>query len=435
MGRQMALQRLLRRAHAGKGGAVERGLVGRLQERRERGVTLVTVHVTGRDRCPGRPTRGHATPTRQGAFVVPERGKPTHAPGFQNAKFSATGRFDEGLGHRTTLTDGTVEGTGEQPAQGRNGGISRPARDERMQGVPGLRGQQHRGADATVRIGHAPSMAEELWISACVANQASQDGRVGARQAPKGLRPLGRRGLEWLTPVWSVAKEPGSVKERHVESVSGQGVVSEDRYTWAMLIRPLAIALLAASSLVVLPWSPSQPAVAAVPGEQWKLDVRPKGLRLWVDPQDGKGYWYFVYDVVNQTKQSLLWSPKIQLLDGEGRLMRGGNDVPPQVRKAICASMAEEGVEDQFAVMDDLLPGEDNGRTGMVAWLAEGTDGTELTVFIAGASSETEQRVHPKTGEKVTLRENLQLDYAVPGDPKGRRTEPAIIKNREWVMR
>ncbi|MBM4111296.1 MAG: hypothetical protein FJ254_08090 [Phycisphaerae bacterium] len=202
-----------------------------------------------------------------------------------------------------------------------------------------------------------------------------------------------------------------------------------------MLIRRLAIALLAASSLVVVPWSASQPAVAAVLGEQWKLDVRPKGLRLWIDPQDGKGYWYFVYDVVNQTKHALLWSPKIQLLDGEGRLMRGGNDVPPQVRKAICASMSEEGVEDQFAVMDDLLPGEDNGRTGMVAWLADGTDGTELTVFIAGASSETEQRVHPKTGEKVTLRENLQLDYAVPGDPKGRRAEPAILKNRDWVMR
>jgi len=74
-----------------------------------------------------------------------------------------------------------VEGTGKQSAQGRNGGISRPARHKRMQGVPGLRGQQHRGADATVRIGYAPSMAEELWISACVANQASQDGRVGAR--------------------------------------------------------------------------------------------------------------------------------------------------------------------------------------------------------------------------------------------------------------
>ena len=264
-------------------------------------------------------------------------------------------------------------------------------------------------------------MLEEGWIGPGVSNQAAQDARIRAGQAPEGLGPLRDRGLERLTPVWGVAEEPGSVKERHGASVSACGGASEDLYTSAMLIRP--------------PWSASQPAVAAVLGEQWKLDVRPKGLRLWVDPQDGKGYWYFVYDVVNQTKQSLLWSPKIQLLDGEGRLMRGGNDVPPQVRKAICASMAEEGVEDQFAVMDDLLPGEDNGRTGMVAWLAEGTDGTELTVFIAGASSETEQKVHPKTGEKVTLRENLQLDYAVPGDPKGRRTEPAILKNREWVMR
>lgn len=211
-------------------------------------------------------------------------------------------------------------------------------------------------------------------------------------------------------------------------------LASTDRYTSGMLIRPLAIAL-AASTLLVLPMAAPRPAEAAVVGEQWKLDVRPKGLRLWVDPSDGKGYWYFVYDVVNQTKQTQLWSPKIQLLDGEGRLMRGGNDVPPQVRKSICAAMAEEGVEDQFAVMDDLLPGEDNGRTGMVAWLAEGTDGTELTVFIAGASSETEKKVHPKTGEKVTLRENLQLDYAVPGDPKGRRSEAAILKNREWVMR
>ena len=278
-------------------------------------------------------------------------------------------------------------------------------------------------------------MLKERGIGPCVPDQSAQDRRIGPGQAPQGLGPLGDRRPERLTPVGGVAKEPGSVEERHVESLSARGVASEDRYTWAMLIRPLAIALLAASSLLVLPGTLAPNATAAVLGEQWKLDVRPKGLRLWVDPQDGKGYWYFVYDVVNQTKQSLLWSPKIQLLDGEGRLMRGGNDVPPQVRKAMCASMAEEGVEDQFAVMDDLLPGEDNGRTGMVAWLAEGTDGTELTVFIAGASSETEQKVHPKTGEKVTLRENLQLDYAVPGDPKGRRAEPAILKNREWVMR
>ncbi|MEY2712559.1 MAG: hypothetical protein RL005_781, partial [Planctomycetota bacterium] len=124
-------------------------------------------------------------------------------------------------------------------------------------------------------------------------------------------------------------------------------LASTDRYTSGMLIRPLAIAL-AASTLLVLPMAAPRPAVAAVLGEQWKLDVRPKGLRLWVDPSDGKGYWYFVYDVVNQTKQTQLWSPKIQLLDGEGRLMRGGNDVPPQVRKSICAAMAEEGVEDQF---------------------------------------------------------------------------------------
>jgi len=304
-----------------------------------------------------------------------------------------------------------------------------------MQRVPGLGSQERRGNNAAVRVCDAPGVFEEGRVGPRVANQAAQDARVGASQAAERLGPLGDRRPKGLTPVWGVAKEPGSVKEGHAESLSERGGVSEGRYTWGMLIRPLAIALLSGSSLVALPWSAPQPAVAAVLGEQWKLDVRPKGLRLWVDPQDGKGYWYFVYDVVNQTKQSLLWSPKIQLLDGEGRLMRGGNDVPPQVRKAICASMAEEGVEDQFAVMDDLLPGEDNGRTGMVAWLADGTDGTELTVFIAGASSETEQKVHPKTGEKVTLRENLQLDYTVPGDPKGRRSEPAMLKNREWVMR
>lgn len=201
-----------------------------------------------------------------------------------------------------------------------------------------------------------------------------------------------------------------------------------------MLIRAFAI-VCACSLALPMGMGSIAPASAAARSEQWKFDVRPKGLRLWIDPADGKGYWYFVYDVVNQTRQTLLWAPKIQLLDGEGRLMRGGNDVPPAVRKSLCSALASEGAEDQFAVMDDLPPGEDNGRTGMVAWLAEGTDGTDLTVFIAGASSETEQRVHPKTGEKVTLRENLQLEYSVPGDPKGRRTEPAILKGRDWVMR
>ncbi len=203
------------------------------------------------------------------------------------------------------------------------------------------------------------------------------------------------------------------------------------------MIRRATFVFVAAMSLMCLaPWM-SAPAAAraAVITNQWKFDVRPQGLRLWVDAADGKSYWYFVYEVVNQTRETLLWAPKIQMLDGEGRLMRGGNDVPPQVRKAICDSMKDLGVEDQFAVMDDMQPGEDNGRTGVVAWLAEGTNGTDLSVFIAGASSQTEQRKHPKSGEPVVLRENLRLDYQVPGDPKGRASEPAILKSREWVMR
>lgn len=60
-----------------------------------------------------------------------------------------------------------------------------------MQRVACLRGQKRRGANGAIGVGNAPSVLKERLVSPGIANQATQDGRIGPREAPKGLGPLG----------------------------------------------------------------------------------------------------------------------------------------------------------------------------------------------------------------------------------------------------
>jgi len=82
-----------------------------------------------------------------------------------------------------------------------------------------------------------------------------------------------------------------------------------------------------------------------------------------------------------------------------------------------------------------VLPGKEHAKTGLIVFRADDITPTELTVMVQGLSRETEKKPNPKTGDMVTLRKTVKIDYLVPGDPKPRGTTTYSIVNREWIFR
>lgn len=165
------------------------------------------------------------------------------------------------------------------------------------------------------------------------------------------------------------------------------------------------------------------------------LDFTPSELRLWRDPESGKHFWYMTYDVVNNTGEDQRFAPRIELLIDDGRLVRQGEGVSSEITKALKEFLGNELLEDQFEILGTVLQGKEHAKSGLVVFVAEDLDPTELSVMVQGLSRETEKKPHPKTGEMVTLRKNARVDYLVPGDPKPSGTVTYPIVEQRWEFR
>ena len=67
-------------------------------------------------------------------------------------------------------------------------------------------------------------------------------------------------------------------------------------------------ALLSISTIAMTAFStPVSPAAVAA-GPDWEIDFTPGPLRLYVDPIDGRYYWYFTYTVTNLGERDLILS-------------------------------------------------------------------------------------------------------------------------------
>ena len=200
----------------------------------------------------------------------------------------------------------------------------------------------------------------------------------------------------------------------------------------------LSLSTIAAMPLVVLTVAaplPTGAAFAAASMDAKELDFTPSELRLWKDPETGNHFWYFTYEVVNNTGKDQRFAPRIELLVDDGRIVRQGDGVPTRVNRDLKEFLGDALLEDQFEILGMVLQGKTHAKSGLVVFRADDLDPTELTVMVQGLSKETEKRQNPKTGETVTLRKTVRIDYLVAGDPRpsGTQTFPAV--SRGWIFR
>jgi hypothetical protein len=179
----------------------------------------------------------------------------------------------------------------------------------------------------------------------------------------------------------------------------------------------LSLSTIAAMPLVVLTVAaplPTGAAFAAASMDAKELDFTPSELRLWKDPETGNHFWYFTYEVVNNTGKDQRFAPRIELLVDDGRIVRQGDGVPTRVNRDLKEFLGDALLEDQFEILGMVLQGKTHAKSGLVVFRADDLDPTELTVMVQGLSKETEKRQNPKTGETVTAKTILIATGARP---------------------
>lgn len=178
------------------------------------------------------------------------------------------------------------------------------------------------------------------------------------------------------------------------------------------------------------------------------LDFAPSDLRLWQDAETGTHYWYFTFEVVNNTGKDQRFAPRIELVSDEGAIVRQGVDVPSRVIKDLKSFIGDPLLEDQFEILGTVLQGKSNARSGLAVFRVpalsetdkgsafrvdskENLDHTELTVYVQGLSTETKKVADPKSGQSVTLRRTVRLDYLVPGNPIAKGNVSYPVERRD----
>jgi hypothetical protein len=218
------------------------------------------------------------------------------------------------------------------------------------------------------------------------------------------------------------------------------------------VIRPLACALslavLAVGVVAVQPaaartsvWAPpvvpdSKLIPKVRPATADDLEFRPGALTIVTDTESGGRYWVFTYIIANKTGKTQRFSPRFDILMGDGVILQAGKDVPVDAARRMQRAVTSAQALDQFQVMGDILDGESNAREGFVIWPAKG-DSKDMTLFVSGMSSAFDRRTDPATGKEVIVRRSWSRHYAVPGESDPRHgTEASFdpIKD-QWLMR
>jgi hypothetical protein len=166
------------------------------------------------------------------------------------------------------------------------------------------------------------------------------------------------------------------------------------------------------------------------------LDFRPGTLRLVTDAESGARFWVFTYTVANKTGKTQRFSPRFELLMGDGTILEAGRDVPVEAGRRVLRSVGSDQALDQFQIMGEILDGEANAREGVVVWPAKG-DSKEITMFVSGMSFAFDRVKDPATGKDAIIRRSWSRQYSVPGSPDPRVASEASfdpIKDA-WLMR
>ena len=166
------------------------------------------------------------------------------------------------------------------------------------------------------------------------------------------------------------------------------------------------------------------------------LDFRPGSLSLVTDAESGQRFWVFTYTIANNTGKTQRFSPRFELLMGDGVILTAGKDVPVDAARRVQRAAASAQAVDQFQIMGDVLDGEANAREGFVVWPATGDD-KQITLFVTGMSAAFDRRPDPATGKDVIVRRSWSRQYANPGISDPRLSQEASFDPLKdaWLMR
>ena len=166
------------------------------------------------------------------------------------------------------------------------------------------------------------------------------------------------------------------------------------------------------------------------------LDFRPGSMVVVTDPQSGGRFLVFTYVIANRTGKTQRFSPRLDLLMGDGVILEAGKGVPVGASRRLLAAAAAPDAVDQFQIMGDILDGEANARSGFAAWPLSG-DAKDFTLFVSGMSAAFDRVTDPATGKSGIVRRTWSRHYAVPGAPDARGSVEAAFDPVKdvWIMR
>ncbi|MCA3004145.1 MAG: hypothetical protein ACK51N_02410 [bacterium] len=211
--------------------------------------------------------------------------------------------------------------------------------------------------------------------------------------------------------------------------------------------------------------------------KRWQLDAAFSPLRVATVevPNVGpRAFYYLTYKVANNTGQDLLFAGSFELATADGKVYRSGRNVPAEVTAELIARQSNPLLQDQIAILGNLLQGPENAREGLVVWPAEDLSPGTLTVYAAGFSGETAIVQAPRSAQpaadaakpaetakpavaetkdpageqkkldgaapaadsgRVTLRKTKMLRYNLGGELIGLRDKPIDATEARWIMR
>jgi hypothetical protein len=191
-------------------------------------------------------------------------------------------------------------------------------------------------------------------------------------------------------------------------------------------------ALLAITAIAPQAFAPPKPATVPF---RWELQFKPGDLRLYLDPEDERVYWYMSYKVTNRVGRQLVWAPSFTLFTDAGEILPSGRDVPFRVAEDLLALLGNPLLEDQNEIIGDILVGKEHAKEGLVIWPADRLDVNQINLFVAGISGETARVRNPMTGEQLVLRKTLEREYLIRGSIHARWLKPLEAIEDRWVMR
>lgn len=176
--------------------------------------------------------------------------------------------------------------------------------------------------------------------------------------------------------------------------------------------------------------------------QRWQLDLEVGPMRiatLDVAELGPQPFFYLTYRVTNNSGEDLQFAPSFDLGNEDGDVVRGGVDVPREVRQKLLALLDNPLLEDQIEIIGPLLQGRENAKDGLVIWPAVDLDADELVLYASGFSGETQvvSFTDPETDEvtEITFRKTYMVRYDTPGSLAARGSRPLEIDSQRWIMR